>query len=329
MRPELLQWIRDNATRMDREVVTRADTDRLAAEGLYALTGPPELGGKSVDVQRTTAASLAGASPDLWFVWFQHGPVVRMLAASDAPVRSLLLPDLCSGRVQAGVAFSHLRSGPPTVRAVRARDGWRLDGTQPWCTGWGLADVFLVGAHATDTGEALLGIVSAARLASAGALDLMTMRGTSTHALRLDGVALDDTDVVVRRDFEEWRVADRIGNSNVQPSTFGIADAALDVTDPDVATELRHQVAALRIEAYALLDEQPADVAVERRLQLRAQALVLAMTCATAAVTSRGGRAMSTVDPAQRLLRAAAFQLVHAQAPHVRQATLASLRPGA
>jgi hypothetical protein len=324
--PELLQWVRDDATRMDLEGVTRADTNRLAAAGLYALFGPPELGGAPADRQRATAESLAGASPDLWFVWFQHGPVVRMLAASEAPVRATLLPDLCSGRLQAGVAFSHLRSGRPTVTAARTSDGWSRDGSQPWCTGWGIADVFLVGAHAPETDEVLLGLVPATRLTSAGELELMTMRGTSTHALRLDGVTLADTDVVVRRSFQEWLAADRIANSNVQPSTFGVADAALDITDPGLAMSLRDHVVALRAEAYALIDETPADVAVERRLDLRAQALLLAMTSATAAVTSQGGRGMGIDDPAQRLLRAAAFQLVHAQAPHVRDATLARLR---
>lgn len=329
MSPDLIEWIRDSAARMDRESVTRADTNRLAAAGLYALSGPAELGGMPVGSQRSVAALLAGANPDLWFVWFQHGPVVRMLAASQAPARDVLLPDLCSGRLQAGVAFSHLRSGQPTITAVRDGDGWRLTGTQPWCTGWGIADVFLVGAYAPATDEAVLGIVPAAQLASAGALELMTMRGTSTHALRLDNARLDDTHVVVRRPRQEWLQADRVSNSNVQPSTFGVADAALDATEPGLAAALRGQVAALRTEAYALLDEQPPDLELERRLELRAQALVLTMTCATAAVASGGGRAMSITDPAQRLLRAAAFQLVHAQAPHVRQATLASLQPTA
>lgn len=325
MSPELLDWVRDNAARWDREPVTRADTDRLAAAGLYALTGPPELGGGTPAAQRSAAEELAAASADLWFVWFQHGPVVRMLAASESQVRSTLLPELCSGGVQAGVAFSHLRSGRPTVTAVRVDDGWLLTGTQPWCTGWGVADVFLVGAHVPDSDEVLLGIVPTDRLSSAGELDLMTMRGTSTHALRLDGVRLEDSHVVVRRPYADWLPADRVANSNVQPSTFGIAAAALELTDPGLGEELRTQLAALRTEAYALLDDVPGDEQVERRLELRAQALLLGMTCATAAVTFRGGRAMGAADPAQRLLRAAAFQLIHAQAPHVRNATLAAI----
>ena len=324
---ELLGWVQDNATHWDREPVTRADTDRLAAAGLYALTGPPELGGVPPAEHRATAELLAGASPDLWFVWFQHGPVVRMVA----PVEHLRaqLADLCSGRTQAGVAFSHLRGGNPTVTATRDGDGWSLTGRQPWGTGFGIADVFLVGAHVPESDEVLLGLVPADEVSSAGELDLMTMRGTSTHALRLDGARLADDQVVVRKTYDEWTAADRISNSNVQPSTFGLAAAALDLlapVDPETELALRARVDAVRAEAYALIDAEAPEVGVERRLELRAQALLLAMSCATAAVASRGGRAVSLADPAQRLLRAAAFQVVHAQAPHVRAATLAAIR---
>ena len=327
MTPELLTWVRDNAARWDREPVTRADTDRLAAAGLYALTGPPELGGVSLPQHREAAELLAGASPDLWFVWFQHGPVVRMVAAVEE--LQSLLPDLCSGRTQAGVAFSHLRGGHPSITAKRDGDGWLLEGRQPWGTGFGIADVFLVGAHVPESDEVLLGLVPAEEVGSAGELDLMTMRGTSTHALRLDGARLADSRVVVRKTYDEWTAADRVSNSNVQPSTFGLASAALDLlapVDPETELALRARVDAVRTEAYALIDEQPPEVDLERRLELRAEALLLAMSCATAAVASRGGRAVGLNDPAQRLLRAAAFQLIHAQAPHVRAATMSAIR---
>jgi alkylation response protein AidB-like acyl-CoA dehydrogenase len=321
--PELLDWVRAGATRWDRGAVTRADTDRLAAEGLYALYGPPEVGGVPPAEQRAATEALSGASPDLWFVWFQHGPTLRTVASN--PELAGWVPELASGRTQAGVAFSHLRGGKPSISARRTDGGWRFDGRQPWCTGWGLADVFLTGAHDADSGDVLLALVPADTpgLASGGELDLLAVRGTSTHALRLDDVQVPDDAVVVRRSYDEWSTTDRAVNSNVQASTFGIASAALDLLDD--AGRLRERLDEIRTAAYRLMDEEDPFELVDERLALRAQALVHGMVCASAAVAARGGRAMDLGDRAQLLLRAATFQLVHAQAPHVRAATLSAL----
>ncbi len=136
-----------DAARLEREGVDRALLERMAAIGLLAVSGPPVLGGAWPAEQRRVAELLAGASPDAWFVWFQHGPVVRMLKASEnSALVARRLPDLCAGRLLGGVAWSTLRTPAPTVRAVRNGAGWSLTGFQPWCTGWGLIDVVLVGA---------------------------------------------------------------------------------------------------------------------------------------------------------------------------------------
>jgi alkylation response protein AidB-like acyl-CoA dehydrogenase len=321
-----------DAARLEREGVDRALLDRLAADGLLAVAGPPALGGAWPAEQRRVAELLAGASPDAWFVWFQHGPVVRMLKASDnANLVARRLPDLCSGRLLGGVAWSSLRTATPTVTAVRSGSGWSLTGFQPWCTGWGLTDVVLVGALVEATDEVLFGLVPAGdrpELHSAGLLSLAAMGGTSTHALRLDGLRLPDEDVVLLTARGPWAQADRALNCNVQPSTFGVALAALDLLEaraPEAAGVLRARVLGVRERAYALLDEVDGAERLEERLALRASALLLSVECCTALLTARGGQGMDLAEPAQRLLRAAAFQVVHSSAAHVRAATLEAL----
>ena len=323
-----------DAARLERDGVDRALLDRMADEGLLAVSGPPALGGAWPAEQRRVAELLSGASPDAWFVWFQHGPVVRMLKASEnADLVARRLPDLCAGRLLGGVAWSHLRTPAPSVTAVRSGHGWSLTGSQPWCTGWGLTDVVLVGALVEATDEVVFGIVPAGErpgLRSAGELGLAAMGGTSTHALRLDGLRLPDEDVVLLTDRGPWAQADRELNCNVQPSTFGVALAALDLLEPrapEVAGVLRRRVLEVRQRAYALLDEVDGAERLDERLALRASALLLAVECCTALLTARGGQGMDLGEPAQRLLRAAAFQVVHSQAAHVRAATLAALVP--
>ena len=323
-----------DAARLERDGVDRALLDRMAADGLLAVSGPPALGGAWPAEQRRVAELLAGASPDAWFVWFQHGPVVRMLEASEnADLVARRLPDLCAGRLLGGVAWSSLRTPAPTVTAVRAGHGWSLTGFQPWCTGWGLTDVVLVGALVEATDEVVFGIVPAGdrpELRSAGRLELAAMGGTSTHALRLDGLRLPDEDVVLLTDRGPWAQADRALNCNVQPSTFGVALAALDLLEaraPEVAGAQRRRLLEVRERAYALLDEVDGSERLDERLSLRASALLLSVECCTALLTARGGQGMDLGEPAQRLLRAAAFQVVHSQAAHVRTATLAALVP--
>lgn len=321
-----------DAARLERDGVTRADTVRLAQAGLYGLFAPQEFGGASAAEQREVAELLAGASPELWFVWFQHGPVVRAVASTpNAALRERHLASLASGAVQAGVSFSHLRTPQPSLFAHRDGDAFVLSGTQPWCTGWGLHDLLLVGAVVADTDEVVLGIVPSGDrpgLRSSGRLNLAMMGGTATHGLVYDGLRLEACDVLGVQPYQEFFAADASINTNVQPSTFGVALAALDLLEarsPGTAQVLRAQVLAVREWAYALIDEVPFGAADEERLQVRAHALLLGVQAATALLAARGGQGMDLGDPAQRLVRAAAFQVVHSQAAGSRAATLAAL----
>ena len=320
------------ARSLEADGVTRAVVQRLAEAGLLAVSGPAELGGVPEAEQRAVAEALAGSSPDAWFVWFQHGPVVRMLGRTDnEALRTTALPDLCAGRALGGVAYSHLRTPRPSVHAERVEGGWSFTGTQPWCTGWPLVDLVLAGALDPDGDRVVFGLVRAGdrpQLHSTGELALAAMGGTRTHGLAFEGLLVPDEQVLAVRDRAEFAAYDTALNANVQPSTFGVALAALDLLEErqgEAAGRLRGRVLELRGRAYALMDEVPADERLEERLAVRAAALLLGLECATALLAARGGQGMDLRDPAQRLLRAAAFQLVHSQAAHVRAATLDAL----
>ena len=112
------------APHVERDGVQRATLDRLAAAGLYGIQGPEWAGGAEAtgSTYRRVAELLSGADANTWLVWFQHHPVVRMLAASDNEALKAHLPDLCSGKARAGVAFSHLRSSVPSITARRDGD---------------------------------------------------------------------------------------------------------------------------------------------------------------------------------------------------------------
>ncbi len=325
-----------DAARAEREGVPRATIDALAAAGLLALVAPPALGGVSAAAGRQVAEVLAGAGPDAWFVWTQHHMPVSLLTTTvNTELRDRLLPQLCSTTL-AAVAFSHLRRPQPGVTATPTPAGWRIDGTVPWVTAWGVADVLALGSL-TDTGEVMFALLPLGADAPAGLrptepLLLASMQGTRTVGLRLDAVGVPASAVVLRQPAQVWRAADAARAANVVPATFGIARAALDgLRAAGGAAGLADSLAAaldqVRQRAYQLIDDVPAGERVEERIALRAEALRLTLQAAAAGVAAQGGKGMSADHPAQRLARAALFMLVQAQTPELRAATLARLGP--
>ena len=343
------QVLEPDASRAEREGVPRAAIDALAAAGLLAIVAPPALGGVSAGAAREVAEVLAGAGPDAWFVWTQHHmPVSLLTATANAELRERLLPQLCSTTL-AAVAFSHLRRPQPGVTATRTPAGWRIDGSVPWLTGWGVADVLALGSL-TDTGEVMfallpLGADAPSGLRPTAPLLLASMQGTRTVGLRLDGVTVPASAVVLQQPAEQWRAADAARAANVVPATFGIARAALDglraaggaagavggAAGTAGAVELADSLGAaldqVRERAYRLIDHVPAGKRLDERIALRAEALRLTLQATAAGVAAQGGKGMSAEHPAQRLARASLFMLVQAQTPELRAATLALLGP--
>ncbi len=346
------QVLEPGASRAEREGVPRATIDALAAAGLLAIVAPPALGGVSAGAARDVAEVLAGAGPDAWFVWTQHHmPVSLLTATANAELRERLLPQLCSTTL-AAVAFSHLRRPQPGVTAARTPAGWRIDGSVPWLTGWGVADVLALGSL-TDTGEVMfallpLGADAPSGLRPTAPLLLASMQGTRTVGLRLDGVTVPASAVVLQQPAVQWRAADAARAAHVVPATFGIARAALDglraaggaagaaggaagAAGAAGAVELADSLAGaldqVRERAYRLIDQVPAGECLDERIALRAEALRLTLQATAAGVAAQGGKGMSAEHPAQRLARAALFMLVQAQTPELRTATLALLGP--
>jgi len=160
-------------------------------------------------------------------------------------------------------------------------------------------------------------------------LALAAMGASSTVRLAFDDLAVSDDDVLAVMSFEEWQARDRIATAQPNPAAFGVATTCLRLlsqTAEDAALVLGAEVDACRTRSYALADARRTDDAhLAAMVDARAQSLELAVRCATALVTSVGGRAMASGHPAQRLLREAAFFTIQAQTPALRRATLAQL----
>ncbi|MGH9063553.1 MAG: acyl-CoA dehydrogenase family protein [Acidimicrobiales bacterium] len=345
-------------------VVPRSNLEALARAGLFGVTDPTGRSGRAPggsgaplaallpagDMRRVQEA-LAGACGATHFVWAQHHSLVRMLASgANGQLRLRWLERLCRGEALAGVAFAYLRRpGPPAVSAERVAGGWRVRGTAPFVTSWGLADVFLV---VGETGDGQLvwfcleGVETAAVQPSAP-LPLAVLQATSTVRLGLDDLLVPDHDVVGVEARAAWEARDRRATPQPSAAALGVADrccrllAARAAELGEVpgegpvggaAAALAGELERCRAEAYGLADAltgSPAALDLGEHLaamvDARAWGLDLAERTSLALVAAVGGRAMGRSHPAQRLAREAAFYAVQAQTGAIRRATLGRL----
>jgi len=302
-------------------IVPAANLRLLADAGLYDLLS------LAPAVAREVHETLAGACGVTSFVWEQHHTPVRLLAAArdaDDPT----LARLRSGELLAGIAFAYLRRpDPPAVVARAVPGGLVVDGEAPWVTSWGLADVFAVAARLGDEVVFFLldGRSPPAGVEASAPLPLAAMNASSTVRLRFDGVVVPEADVISVQPYAVWRAADRVASARPRPPAFGVARTCCRLLgDPTLAAELDD----CRRQAYALVDQDRTDDEHLAALTAaRAWSCELAVRAATALVVAGGGRSILRSNPAQRLLREAAFFTIQAQTADLRAATLARLGP--
>jgi alkylation response protein AidB-like acyl-CoA dehydrogenase len=319
-----------NAAISDMDGVPRRNLDALAAVGAVGPVYEPA-------VQRELGEIIAGACGTTWFCWTQHRQPTELISTSEnEELRDRWADQLSTGHALAGVAFAHIRrSGPRTVTAHRIVGGWELSGDLDWVTSWTIADVVVIVAETDDARLVRVAVQPRRRdgLLADMPMDLAAMGGTHTCPVKLSRLQVPDTDVISVVDKAPWAERDQWGTRNAAPHIFGVTRAAISLLQDtgetrdepealELAQLLTDQLHEIRAGAYALIDDLEPDAAAEQRLELRAQALELAMAATSAAVTSRSGSAMRLVDPGQRYAREALFYLVQAQTSETRTASL-------
>jgi hypothetical protein len=282
--------------------------DRLPAEHLDALAAAGLYGAGELNLPDVCAVAeeLASGCLATAFVWIQHFGLLRTLAADD-PRRELAR----QGKLRGGIALAGLIPSPPLLRAAAAPAGWRLDGTAPWVTGWGMIDLVLVAARGPD--DTIVTLL----------MDAAGQPGLSAERQRLVAV---DASVTVRLDFDGVIVpADRVAGQapfdpagNLAPQGLRInGSLALGVARRCCrllgASPLDAEVDACRARLDAAVEGTPEEMA-----HARAAASELAWQAA-AALTVHAGSTSITVDQhPQRLAREALFLLVFASRPAIK-----------
>jgi alkylation response protein AidB-like acyl-CoA dehydrogenase len=299
------------------DVLPVAHLDVLAAARLYGAGAPREAGGLGLELPEFCAVveELASGCLAAAFIYIQHFGLLMRLAYGGEPAafRDAWLTQACQGKLRGGVALTGQIPGPPMLRAEPVAGGWRLDGTAPWVTGWGLIDLLLIVARGPD--DSLVTLI----------IDAAGAPGLSVSRQRLIAV---DASVTVRLDFDGLTVSsDRfVSQAPFDPAgslrpeglrvngslALGVARRCCRLLGPG---PLDDELSARRAELDAAISGDTKAMA-----QARAAASELAVRAAAALAVREGSRSVTSDSHAQRLAREALFLLVFGSRPPIKDA---------
>ena len=315
----------------------------LGKLGLLALRVPSSWGGWAVceETFQSFQELVARHSGALAFLQTQHQSAAAMLAQSHNELLGLeYLPQISKGNVLLGIGFSHLRrGGEPLVKAVPVTGGYQIEGFVPWVTGFGLFQQFIVAASLPD-GQTVFGLMPFVQTSDAvGAITfsqpikLAAMSSTNTVTATIKNWLLPEKSVVSVKSSQWIHENDKKNVLNATGLTLGCAMAGLDI----VQAAYSNKKFSFIVQAFETLNQelsncrsairqaQSSQTSLDKRLQLRAWAIDLAVRCAHAGVTVSGGAANYSNHAAQRVYREALVFSVSGQTAAVMEASLARL----
>ena len=155
--PHAAEW--DRTKHFPRDVI-----DELGRLGFLGMVTPEEYDGMGLDTVTYLLAleELAAADASTAVSVSIHNaiPTTMLLQHGTPAQRERWLKPMARGEILAGFALSEADAGSDAAglrsQAVRAGDGWVLNGTKAWATNGGTADVMMIMVR-TDTPEARRG----------------------------------------------------------------------------------------------------------------------------------------------------------------------------
>lgn len=330
-----------NALGNDHDGVSAQTIAQLRQLGLLNHVAPVQFGGAGLDryADRRLHELLAYGDLNVWLIWAQHAPSIARLTklfyeTGAAAAHPLIEPAL-RGNVLIGAALSDVRRFPTgNLVARRDGDGWLIDGTVSWFTGWGLNDVALLGAVEPDTKQVVLALVPIDHSFAATPLDLRAVGGSRTERVKVSAVLVPDRFVLSVQPFSKWQHGDIASSSNAGAQFFGLGRRILDELAGEadaagVAAAWDPYFSALRARAYELadaaLDSGDPDIHLDERLSLKARAGEALTTLSRALLVARAGRGLPADNTAQLHARSALFLQVQGQTRQVRAIQLSRI----
>lgn len=300
--------------------------EALASHGVLAAFIPLHCGGTAAPEPQILSllARIGRTCLTTALALTQWASAARIIAAAPNEIRRRYLPAMARGETHATVGISQLTTSrrhitAPILSAVQNRDGWRLTGMCPWVTGADSNALLVIGAtveHGSDAPQRTQFFVIdrlAAGVTVDPPLDLLALGGTRTAAVRFDATPPLDA-IEIREGY-----GPKSGGLATTALAIGSATNSLDLLDRLAAEgegrpEVARVAAALRVECReieaGMLAAAHRTTAADAKDRLRADATILAVRAAQAALVAAKGAGFVAGHPAERAVREAMFFLV-------------------
>jgi alkylation response protein AidB-like acyl-CoA dehydrogenase len=341
---ELLKWTEadDESARIDRLIGRLAEEDGHAdaadewPAALWKLVNdsgatlwslPAAFGGSSCPrpllVQRY--AQLATGSLTAVFVLSQHDAAIRRLAeASAGPTAARWLGEIGAGRAFVTVGISHLttsrRLGAEPATAVEPNPGhFRAKGAVPWVTAAQRAQLIVTGAVLADKRKILFALpTDRPGVVIRPPFALAALQASCTTEVILDGVEIDDTDLLAGPALDVLSQPGAVGTAGLETSALALGQsraalAALAASQPaqiELAEPLEILCETWQALWKQLIAQARGDAGALPAAQIRSAANTLALRSTQAYLTVTKGTGFLRTEPAQRWARQALFFLV-------------------
>ncbi|HZA17535.1 MAG TPA: acyl-CoA dehydrogenase family protein [Pseudonocardiaceae bacterium] len=302
-------------------VIPGSHFDLLAEQGFYGLAGQAE--NTSLNGIFET---LAGGCLTTTFTWIQHHGLVRALAGTtNVELREKYLDAAVRGTLRGGVAYAGAIPRPPRLWATATAGGWLISGDAPFVTGWGIIDMLLVSARdlaGGPQGAIVSGLVSAE--AGGGItveeLHLVAAAASNTVRLRFEDHFLPAEKVTAEVLHSDFLARTHIALRSNGSLAMGVAGRCIRMIGEAGRPELAELLEVERDTIRDRLDRGLSEPAT--LLTARAAASALAYRCAGALMVATGSSGLLADRHAQRLVREAAFTLVAAGRPGIKESLL-------
>ena len=295
----------------------------IAEAGLFGIAAPVDAGGPGLDFAQVIEISEVMASGCLAtaFTWLQHhGVVIALATTANQRLRDELFAATVAGRLRAGVAYAGVVPTPPRMRATRVDGGWRFDGHAPFVSGWGIVDLLQISARDVDTDDVLAAILPIQQPPDAitvKPLHLGVADATRTVSLAVTGLVVPDDRMVSRVTLDDFFANQNTGVRINGTPPLGVVRrcaALLDVGGHSrAARALRDRGSTIRTALDAGLTDAATLIAA------RADGAQLAVDAAATLIAAEGGAALLRGAHPERLAREAAFTLVAASRPQLKE----------
>ncbi len=317
----------------------------LAQAGLFGLTVPERFGGLEADaITRLrvleTLSRYCAATP---FLFTQHIGVCASIASGGTALAPRILPGLATGELLAGIGASQLRrAGVPQMRARKTADGYIIDGSVPWASGYGIMTHIALGA-VDEVGLPLFfwtPFREGPGISFGAVQDMVVMRSAFTVPLFCKELFVGDDALIGDDGGGYWRAQHGGALSGPVAFLLGISSgclaglgAAIERADGPGQrahlAELESGLDAYRIRFHdytrRFVEGDRGDVVLDALLEIRVQVSAFVLRLAAIAIAAEGGRAHLRDNPAQRRLREASFFLTGTVNQSMREALILGL----